>query len=68
MPILMRWAERGVIETCFNALGLWGQRAESVEGEALDTTHYMAEEIPNDIAARMSEFFARNASHTEPAE
>ena len=68
MPILTLWAKRGVIEICFDALDLWRQRAVQVEGEALDTTHYMAEEIPNDIAARMSEFFARNANHTEPAE
>ena len=65
MPILTLWAKRGVIETCFDALALWRQRAERVEGEALDTTHYMAEEIPDDIAARMSDFFARNPIHAK---
>jgi haloacetate dehalogenase len=65
MPILTLWAKRGVIEKCFDALGLWRQRAGQVEGKALDATHYMAEEIPNDIAAYMSEFFARNARHME---
>ena len=65
MPLLTLWAKRGVIETCFDALGLWRQRAERVEGEALDTTHYMAEEIPDDIAARMSDFFARNPIHAK---
>jgi haloacetate dehalogenase len=54
-----------VIETCFDALALWRQRAERVEGEALDTTHYMAEEIPGDVAARMSDFFARNPIHAK---
>ena len=68
MPILTLWAKRGVIETCFDALSLWRQRAERVEGEALDTTHYMAEEIPDDIAARMSHFFAHNTIHAETAE
>jgi haloacetate dehalogenase len=68
MPILTLWAKRGVIETCFDALGLWRQRAARVEGEALDTTHYMAEEIPNDIAARMSDFFARNPIYAEVVE
>jgi haloacetate dehalogenase len=57
-----------VIETCFDALGLWRQRAARVEGEALNNTHYMAEEIPDDIAARMSEFFARNPIQMESAE
>jgi haloacetate dehalogenase len=65
MPLLTLWAKRGVIEKCFDALGLWGQRAARVEGEALDTTHYMAEEIPDDIAARMSDFFTRNPIQAE---
>lgn len=60
MPLLTLWAKRGVIETCFDGLDLWRQRADQVEGEALDTTHYMAEEIPSDIAERMVYFFARN--------
>jgi haloacetate dehalogenase len=65
MPLLTLWAKRGVIETCFDTLGLWRQRAERIEGEALDTTHYMAEEIPDDIAARMSHFFAHKTSQGE---
>ncbi|MDG1532644.1 MAG: alpha/beta hydrolase [Paracoccaceae bacterium] len=65
MPVLTLWAKRGVIETCFDALTLWRQRAERVEGETLDTTHYMAEEIPDEIAARMSDFFARNPIHSK---
>jgi len=68
MPILTLWAKRGVIETCFDALALWRQRAKRVEGEALDTTHYMPEEIPEDIAERMSDFFARNPILAEAAE
>jgi len=60
MPLLTLWAKRGVISSCFDALELWGQRAEQVQGEALDTTHYMAEEIPEDIATRMSHFFAQH--------
>ncbi len=68
MPVLALWAKRGVIETCFDALDLWRQRAERVEGEALDATHYVAEEIPEEIAARMSGFFSRNPIHAEAAE
>ena len=37
--------------------------SEKVEGEALDTTHYRAEESPEDIAERMSDFFFRNPIH-----
>ena len=60
MPILALWAKRGVIETCFDALKLWRLRANQVEGEALQSGHYMAEEIPEEIATRMSNFFSRN--------
>lgn len=59
MPIQVLWATKGVIESCFDALELWRQRAESVEGESLEATHYMAEEIPDDIANKMSNFFDR---------
>ena len=60
MPILALWAKRGVIETCFNALKLWRLRADQVEGEALQSGHYMAEEIPDEVATRMIDFFSRN--------
>lgn len=60
MPTLALWAKHGVIESCFDALDLWRQRAEQIEGKALEATHYMAEEIPDQIAAHMIEFFARH--------
>jgi haloacetate dehalogenase len=60
MPIQTLWAKRGVIEACFDALALWRQRADHVEGAALDATHYMAEEIPDEIAARMADFFTKH--------
>ncbi|RJE89506.1 alpha/beta fold hydrolase [Paracoccus onubensis] len=61
MPLQVVWARRGVIEKCFDALALWRLRAEKVEGEAVDATHYMSEEIPEDIAQRMADFFARHS-------
>lgn len=68
MPLLTLWAKRGVIETCFAALELWQQRAVHVQGEALDTTHYMAEEIPEEIAMRMTNFFSKNSILKEVSE
>jgi haloacetate dehalogenase len=60
MPILALWAKRGVIETCFDALKLWRLRADQVEGEALQSGHYMAEEIPDEVSTRMIDFFSLN--------
>lgn len=65
MPLLVHWAKRGVNEVCFDCLDLWRQRAEHVEGGALDSTHYMAEEIPEDIALRMDNFFKRCTTEIE---
>jgi haloacetate dehalogenase len=65
MPILVLWAKLGVIESCFKALELWRLRADQVEGEALNATHYMAEEIPAEVAARMVNFFSQSQIHTK---
>lgn len=67
-PLMVLWAKRGVIETCFDALALWRSRAAQVEGEAVDATHYMAEEIPNEIASRMRAFFRRQTEQKDAAE
>ncbi|MCY4053932.1 MAG: alpha/beta hydrolase [Hyphomicrobiales bacterium] len=61
VPLRVYWAKRGVIEKCFDALALWQQRASNVSGEALNATHYMAEEIPQEIAMRMQAFFAQHS-------
>ena len=59
----MFWAQFGVIEKCFKALDLRRLSAVRVEGEPIDATHYMAEEIIIDIAKRMSDFFCLNTSY-----
>ncbi len=63
MPVLVLWAKQGAIERCFDALSLWRKRAEKVEGKALEATHYMAEEVPEEVAAHMSDFFCLNPIH-----
>ncbi|MEY8832113.1 alpha/beta fold hydrolase [Phaeobacter italicus] len=60
MPVQVLWAKRGVIECCFDALSLWQRRADHVEGRAVEATHYMAEEKPDEIAEAMRTFFARH--------
>ncbi|WP_319545645.1 alpha/beta hydrolase [Ruegeria conchae] len=67
-PLLVLWAKRGVIETCFDAMALWQERAQRVEGETVDATHYMVEEIPDEIASRMRAFFLRQIEQKDAAE
>jgi len=57
MPLLALWGEHGVIERCFDALALWRQRAVDVSGDALPCGHYMAEELPEQVAGRLKTFF-----------
>ncbi|MBW4710827.1 alpha/beta hydrolase [Roseobacter sp. YSTF-M11] len=59
-PTRVFWARRGTIAACFDALALWRERASHIDGEVLDATHYMAEEIPEDIAKRMADFFGQH--------
>ena len=56
MPLLALWGAHGVIERCFDCLALWRERAADVRGEALPCGHYMAEEAPEAVAARLLAF------------
>ncbi|MDC1208643.1 alpha/beta hydrolase [Litorivicinus sp.] len=68
IPIRVFWARKGVIGKCFDALALWQRRAENVSGEALDLTHYMAEEQPEKIAAEMHKFFSIHSNDSGVAQ
>jgi haloacetate dehalogenase len=56
-PVLALWGAFGVIESCFDCLALWRQRAENVRGEALPGGHYLAEELPDLVAEKLRAFF-----------
>ena len=57
-PLLVLWGLKGVIERCFDPLALWRQRAEQVDGCPLPCSHYLAEELPEETAQALSDFFA----------
>ncbi|QCI69243.1 alpha/beta hydrolase [Phreatobacter stygius] len=56
-PLLVLWGQNGVIEKCFDALALWRERAADVRGQALPGGHYLAEELPDLVAAELERFF-----------
>ncbi|MEL6572772.1 MAG: alpha/beta hydrolase [Pseudomonadota bacterium] len=58
-PIHVLWGANGVIEKCFDCLGLWRQRAEVVSGRALPGGHYLAEELPDLVAGETLGFLRR---------
>lgn len=56
-PLLVLWGQNGTIETCFDALALWRQRASNVRGHSLPAGHYLAEEVPDLVAQEFLSFF-----------
>jgi haloacetate dehalogenase len=58
--LLALWGGNGIIGSCFEPLALWRQRAENVQGRALPGGHYLAEEIPDLVAAEFTAFFGEN--------
>lgn len=57
-PLLVLWGEHGVIESCFDPIALWQQRALNVSGGAIPGGHYLAEERPDNIVSAFTDFFA----------
>lgn len=60
-PLLVLWGKKGVIERSFHPLQDWAGVATQVEGHALPTGHYLAEEAPAETLAALRGFLARDA-------
>jgi haloacetate dehalogenase len=50
-PLLVLWGEKGVVNHLFDPMADWGSVATHVQGRALPSGHYLAEEVP-DITLR----------------
>lgn len=58
VPMLALWGEQGVVHRCFKPLDEWRRVATQVHGEALPCGHYIAEEAPEALLARVQPFLA----------
>ncbi len=56
-PLRVLWGAKGVVGRCFEPLTLWQAAAENVSGRAVDSGHYIAEEVPDVVLAEAAEFF-----------
>ncbi len=56
-PLRVLWGEHGAVGRCFDVLALWRERATQVTGEALPCGHYLAEELPQQVAEQALRFF-----------
>lgn len=61
MPMLALWARGRVVDRCFDPLALWRKRADIVEGEAMEGTHYLPEDDPEGVAERLKNFFLKHS-------
>jgi haloacetate dehalogenase len=53
-PVLVLWAGRGGLPRFYrDALAVWRPWAPDVRGEALDARHFLAEDRPQETAARL---------------
>jgi haloacetate dehalogenase len=58
-PVLVLWARRGGLPRFYDdVLEVWRPWAPDVRGEALDATHFLAEDRPQETAARLLAFLA----------
>ncbi len=57
-PLLVLWGQQGTIARCFLPLSDWTERAESVQGRALDCGHYIPEEAPAELLAELLGFLS----------
>ena len=58
VPLLVLWGEQGVVHRCFKPLDEWRKVARDVSGETLPCGHYIAEEAPELLLAKVLPFLA----------
>ena len=56
--LLVLWGARGLVGRLFDPLALWrAQSSGTVDGSAMDAGHFIPEELPDDTARRLRDFF-----------
>ena len=57
-PVLALWGAKGALDSLFDPLACWRERAADVRGHALPCGHFLPEEAPEETAAALLEFLA----------
>lgn len=58
-PLRVLWGDHGILGKCFDVLGLWRERAADVSGRAVDSGHYLPEEVPQVVLDEAFGFFRK---------
>jgi haloacetate dehalogenase len=56
-PLLALWGEHAPMHRLYDVAATWRERATNVTGKSLPGTHYLAEEIPELVAAELKTFY-----------
>jgi len=59
-PLLVLWADKGVVHRCFKPVKDWRSVAVDVRGRSLPSGHYLAEEAPEATLRELAAFFAES--------
>jgi haloacetate dehalogenase len=57
-PVLALWGRRGWLEKWYDVLAIWRNWADDVQGQAIDSGHYLAEEAPDETYEALYAFFS----------
>jgi haloacetate dehalogenase len=62
-PLLVLWGDKGVVNRMFDPVRDWGAVAIDVQGSALPTGHFLAEEAPEATLRELRAFFGASPAH-----
>jgi haloacetate dehalogenase len=55
-PLLALWGSKGRLEPMYDVLACWRERATNVLGKRLEGTHWLPEEVPNEVCTQLKIF------------
>jgi haloacetate dehalogenase len=58
-PLQVLWGAKGAVAAWYDVLGVWGEWAGDVQGEAIDCGHYLPEEKPAETLAALRDFLIK---------
>jgi haloacetate dehalogenase len=55
-PLLVLWGEKGFVGRKYDVLATWRERADNVQGHAIPSGHFLAEEAPEETYSALQTF------------
>jgi haloacetate dehalogenase len=56
-PLLVLWGKNGLMDSSYDVLETWRERARDAQGEAINCGHFLAEENPQETTRALLDFF-----------